>query len=216
VTPLLVGITGGSGSGKSSLARRLADDLEDLGACVLAHDAYYLDRGALPPAARAALDYDTPEALDGPLFRDHLQALRAGLPVRPPRYSFATHPRLGEGETIAPRGVVIVDGLLILCDPAVRILLDLSVFVDAPADVRLGRRLARDTGERGRTRESVMAQFASTVTPAHERFVAPCRAHADLVVANLGTLEGAVATVADAVRRAHVRRGAGARVGEVA
>lgn len=216
MTPLLVGITGGSGSGKSSLARRLADGLGDLEACVLTHDAYYLDRGALPTAARAALDYDTPEALDGPLFRDHLQALRAGLPVRPPRYSFATHERLGEGEAIAPRDVVIVDGLLILCDPAVRALLDLSVFVDAPADVRLGRRVARDTQERGRTRESVIAQFASTVAAAHERFVAPCRAHADLVVANLGTLEGVVVVVADAIRRAQADRRAGAPVGEIA
>ena len=142
--PLVIGLAGGSGSGKTSLARALAGALGADRVALLCHDAYYRDRGALEPAARGAVNYDVPDALDQPLFLEHLRALRAGRPVRPPTYCFTTHCRTGHAAPLTPGGVVVVEGILLLWEPAVRAALDLSIYVDAPEDVRLTRRVARD------------------------------------------------------------------------
>jgi uridine kinase len=204
--PLLVGIAGGSGSGKTSLARTLADVLGTDRVACLGHDAYYRDRGALPPAARAAVNYDEPEALDQPLFLEHLRALRAGRPVRPPVYCFVTHRRTGHAAPLPPRPVVVVDGVLLLWEPAVRAALDLSIFVDAPEDVRLARRIARDVAERGRSAEAARAQFHATVRDAHAAYVEPTRAMADLVLGNVAPLERVVEVAAAVILDRLARR----------
>ena len=187
--PLLVGIAGGSGSGKSSLARVLVTTLGPAQATVLAHDAYYRDRSARPAATRAALNYDGPDAFDQALFLEHLHALRAGRAIRPPAYCFVTHCRTGHGEVVAPHPIVIVEGILLLWEPAVRAALDLRIYLDAPERVRLQRRLARDVAERGRTTDDVLAQWAATVRDAHRTYVEPTQAMADLVLSTAGRLE---------------------------
>jgi uridine kinase len=196
--PLIVGIAGGSGSGKSSVAQATAALLGPDKVARLCHDAYYRDRSALPPETRNGLNYDTPEAFDQALLLEHLDALRAGRPIRPPVYCFVTHRRTGQDALLVPRPVVVVEGILLLWEPAVRAALDLSIYVDAPERVRLERRLRRDVAERGRTAESVLTQFAATVRDAHWAYVEPTRAMADLVLSNTGPLER-IAEVAAAV-----------------
>jgi uridine kinase len=196
--PLLVGIAGGSGSGKSSLALALAATLGGDEVACLSHDAYYRDRSAIAPAARSAVNYDVPEALDLPLFLADLNALRAGRPVRPPVYCFATHCRTGQAAAVPTRPIVLIEGILLLWEPAVRAALDLSIFLDAPEELRLARRVARDVAERGRTAEAARWQFQTTVRDAHRAYVEPTRAMADLVLANAAPL-GRVVEIAAAV-----------------
>jgi uridine kinase len=205
--PLLVGIAGGSGSGKSSLAAALPGMLGAAEVCRLSHDAYYRDRSALPPAARSTIDYDVPDALDAPLFLADLEALRAGRPIRPPVYCFRTHCRTGQAEPLVPRPIVLVDGILLLWEPAVRTALDLSIYLDAPEEVRLARRVARDVSERGRTAEAARRQFQTTVREAHRAFVEPTRAMADLVLANVAPLERVVEVAAAVILDRLARRG---------
>ncbi len=212
-SPMLVGIAGGSGSGKSSLARAMAVTLGDERVAFLSHDAYYRDRSRLSAAARARVDYDVPEAFDQDLFLAHLAALRAGVAIQPPLYCFETHCRIGDDAPVEPLPIVLVDGILLLWDPNVRAALDLSIFLDVPERVRLERRLARDVGERGRSTASVLAQFDATVRPAHAAYVEPTRVLADLVLTNTGRLEplGEIASsvVLDRLaRRARARAGA--------
>jgi uridine kinase len=209
--PFLVGIAGGSGSGKTSLATALATTLRAEPVARLCHDAYYLDRSALPPEARAAVDYDIPEALDQRLFLEHLRALRAGRPVRPPVYCFATHRRTGVAPPLAPGAVVLVEGILLLWDPAVREVLDLRIYLDAPEDVRLARRLARDAAERGRSPEATLRQFRTTVRAAHTAYVEPTRGMADLVLSNVAPLERVAEVAAAVVLDRLARHGRGER-----
>jgi uridine kinase len=208
--PFVVGIAGGSGAGKSALARALAGALGSERVATLCHDAYYRDRGDLPAAARAALDYDAPDALDTPLFVDHLRALRAGVTVRPPRYCFSTHRRLGDDEPVEPRHVVLAEGILLLHEPAIRVLLDFSIFVEVPDRIRLARRMARDTSERGRTRRSVLAQFEATVRGAHAHWVEPTSVFADVVLDNGGRLDRLAEIAATMVSQRMRRREAAA------
>lgn len=204
--PLIVGMAGGSGSGKTSLARALAGTLGPDRVALLCHDAYYRDRGALPPEARGTLNYDVPEALDQQLFLEHLGALRAGLPVRPPTYCFVTHRRTGAGDPLPPRPIVVVEGILLLWEPAVRAALDLSIYIDAPEEVRLERRLARDVAERGRTVAAALVQFRTTVRDAHRAYVEPTRTMADLVLGNVAPLERVVEVAAAVVLDRLARR----------
>jgi uridine kinase len=202
----VVGIAGGSGAGKSALAGAMAAALGPERVAALCHDAYYRDRGDLPAAARAALDYDAPDALDTPLFLSDLRALRAGRPVRPPRYCFSTHRRIGAASVVEPRAIVLVEGILLLHDPAIRELLDFSIFVDVPEELRLARRVARDTADRGRTRRSVLAQFDATVRAAHARWVEPTRELADLVVENASRVDRLAEIAVAMVRERMARR----------
>jgi uridine kinase len=205
IGPLLVGVGGGSGSGKSSLARALVAGRGPDRTALLAHDAYYRDGSALPPEQRSAVNYDAPEAFDQGLFLDHLAALRAGRPVQPPDYCFVTHRRTGYTATVAARPIVVVEGVLLLWEPAVRAALDVRIFLDAPERVRLQRRLARDVAERGRTADAVLAQFTASVRDAHRTYVEPTRAMADLVLSTTGRLEPiaeiAVAVILDRLTR---------------
>ena len=203
--PFVVGVAGGSGAGKSALCRALAGALGPEQVSALCHDAYYRDRRDLPAAERATLNYDLPDALDTALFLEHLRALRAGVAVRPPRYCFVTHRRIGEDPVVEPRAVLLVEGILLLHEAEARALLDLAVFVDVPAQVRLARRIARDTSERGRTRRSVLAQFEATVRGAHATYVEPTKTFAHLVLDNGGRVDR-VAEIATAVIRQQMAR----------
>ena len=204
--PFLVGIAGGSGSGKTALAAAVSDALRPAVAGRLAQDAYYRDRSELPAAARHDLNFDVPEAFDFELFVGHLRALRGGQPIRPPRYCFVTHRRRGHGERVGPADVILVEGLLLLLDARARELLDLRIYLEAPEKLRLSRRLARDVSERGRTPRSVVAQYRTSTLPAHRRYVEPSKAWADLVLVNAGRLESAAEVAATIIRTQRERR----------
>jgi len=193
----LVGVAGGTGSGKSTVVRAVVDRL---GGCVIDLDSYYADRSALAPEERGRVNYDEPAAIDSALLVEHLRRLADGQAVEKPVYSFATHTRIGV-EVVAPARLTIVEGLFTLWWESLRGLLDLKVFVDAPADLRLIRRLRRDLAERARTAEQVMQQYVATVRPMYERYVEPTRDHADLVVTNDGPAERAVEQLIAVIRR---------------
>lgn len=181
--PLVLGIAGGSGSGKTSVARALADALGDA-AALLQHDFYYHDLTHLSLEARITHNYDHPSALDTPLLVRQLDTLRSGQPVDRPAYDYATQARTVAAARVQPRPIIIVEGIMVLQDAALRDRMDLKVFVDTPEAARLSRRVARDQRERGATEPQIRRQFAATVKPMHDRFVEPSRNHADLIIPN--------------------------------
>jgi uridine kinase len=187
--PFLVGIAGGSGSGKSSLVRALTTILGADRVATLSQDAYYCDHRDLPAAQRATLGYDAPEAVDTEVFLEHLVALRARRPIRPPRYCFSTHRRLGVDAAVEPRPILLVDGVLLLHDPRVRALLDLTIFLDVPEAMRLSRRTAGDVSEDHRPRRSGLSVYDAIVRGSHARYVEPTKTLADLVLLNMGRLD---------------------------
>jgi uridine kinase len=180
--PFVIGVAGGSGSGKTTVVRRIVESLGDEQVTVLDHDRYYRDRNDLRLEERAALNYDHPDSLETDLMVRHLNELRAGNPVDVPVYDFTRHARRSVTETIQPRKALIVEGILIFTDAALRTLLDVKVFVDADDDIRFIRRLTRDVAERGRTMESVIGQYQYTVKPMHLEFVEPSKRYADVIV----------------------------------
>lgn len=198
--PFLVGIAGGSCSGKSTFARQLAALLQDVAVASISFDSYYRPLTHLSPAERAAVNFDHPDSLDGELFLQHLRSLRRGRPIEQPRYDFATHDRLPEPRHVAPAPLVLVDGILLLALPEVPALLDHAVYLEAPEHVRLTRRVARDTVERGRSEASVRAQFAATVAPMHDAFVRPSAAHATERLPWGTDLDAAAIALADRLR----------------
>jgi uridine kinase len=179
---VLIGVAGGSGSGKTTVVRRIVDAIGTDEAVVLHHDSYYRDWSHLGFDERAAMNYDHPDALDTDLLVTHLKTLLAGDPVDVPVYDFANHVRATETRRLEPAPVIILDGILILWDARLRELMDVKIFVDADADVRLGRRLHRDMEERGRSAESVLAQYMATVRPMHLEFVEPSKRYADVII----------------------------------
>lgn len=180
--PYVVGIAGGTGSGKTTVADKLASAMPP-GRCVtIDHDAYYRDQGHLPPADREAINYDHPSALDSALLALHLRELRDGRPVEVPIYDFATHTRSRDTRTVAPARVILVEGILVFAEPALREQMDIKIFVDTDADIRLMRRIHRDLEERGRTFQSVRDQYHATVRPMHLEYVEPSKRWADLIV----------------------------------
>jgi uridine kinase len=180
--PYVVGIAGGTGSGKTTVADKLASAIPP-GRCVtIDHDAYYRDQGHLPAADREAINYDHPSALDSALLALHLRELRDGRPVEVPIYDFATHTRRRETRTVAPARVILVEGILVFTEPALREQMDIKIFVDTDADIRLMRRIHRDLEERGRTFQSVRDQYHATVRPMHLEYVEPSKRWADLIV----------------------------------
>jgi uridine kinase len=180
--PLVVGIAGGSGSGKSTVVEALVQGLAPEPVVHLAHDRYYRDLTDLPPDVRARENFDHPDALETSLLVEHLDRLRGGAAVVPPGYDFATHSRVPGTAAVGPARLVVVEGVLILAEPELRARMDLRVFVDADADLRLARRLARDRVERGRSTASILEQYEATVRPMHLAFVEPSRHHAHLVL----------------------------------
>jgi uridine kinase len=180
--PLIIGVAGGTGSGKTSVARRLSSALPDGACAIIEHDAYYRDRSLLSPDERSALNYDHPDALESILLAEHLRALRRGHPVEVPIYDFVTHTRRSETRAVEPCPVIIVEGIMTLADGAVRECLDIKIYVDTDSDIRLMRRIHRDITSRGRTFESVRDQYAKTVRPMHLQFVEPSKRQADLII----------------------------------
>lgn len=180
---LIIGVAGGTGSGKTTLANELAREFkEDL--TVLSHDDYYRAQHELSYEERAALNYDHPGAYETELLVRHLQSLRVGREIHVPVYDFAQYDRTERVRVVQPTPVILVEGIMIFGDDALRSLLDIKVFVDAPADVRFLRRALRDVDERGRTLQSVAKQYLATVRPMHERFVEPSKRHADIIVSS--------------------------------
>jgi uridine kinase len=180
--PLVIGVAGGSGSGKTTVVRRIVDALDASGVTVLEHDRYYRDRNDLRLEERAALNYDHPDSLETDLLVNHINELRAGRAVQVPVYDFTRHARVPSTETVAPTRALIVEGILIYTDAGLRALMDIKVFVDTDDDTRFIRRLQRDTSERGRTMQSVIDQYLSTVKPMHLEFVEPSKRYADIIV----------------------------------
>jgi len=177
----LVAVCGGSCSGKSTLSTRILRQLGTGAGSLLAFDAYYCNQAELSQEQRAEVNYDHPSSLDIELFSHHLTQLSHGEAIDCPVYDFATHTRLAETRRIEPAPVVVVDGILLLSDDRLVPQFDMRIFRQCPEDVRLDRRIERDVMYRGRTEQSVRKQFAATVKPMHDRFVAPSACHADVV-----------------------------------
>ena len=179
---VVIGVAGGSGSGKTTVVRRIVESLGNDQVTVLEHDRYYRDRSDLRLEERAAMNYDHPDSLETDLMVRHLEALRSGSAVEVPVYDFARYARVAATDLAQPRRAIIVEGILIFTDAALRSLLDVKVFVDADDDIRFIRRLRRDVAERGRTMESVVEQYLNTVKPMHLDFVEPSKRYADIIV----------------------------------
>jgi uridine kinase len=179
---IILGVAGGSGSGKTTVVRSIMGSLGPDHVTVIHHDSYYRDTSHLEPAARAEINYDHPDSLETELLVQHLAELREGRPVAVPVYDFSEHSRLARREHVAPSKVIIVDGLLILWDRALRSLMDIKIFVDTDADLRFIRRLERDIAERGRSADSVVQQYMRTVRPMHLEFIEPSKRYADVIL----------------------------------
>lgn len=179
---MVIGIAGGSGAGKTMLARLIRERYADFQLSVLDEDSYYIDRGDVSECERRALNYDEPAGIDHDTLVAHLEVLRSRRPTLKPRYCFVTHRRLAEADAVSPSDIVIVEGLFALWHPRVRALLDLKIFIDVNADLRFIRRLRRDIAERGRSVDSVIDQYLATVRPMYELHVAPTRQYADLLI----------------------------------
>jgi uridine kinase len=179
---MVIGVAGGSGSGKTTVVSQIADGLGPEQVIVLEHDRYYRDGKDLPLEERVAVNYDHPDSLETDLLVGHLHELRAGRPVELPVYDFARFTRKAERERADPRRVIIVEGILIFTDAELRSLMDVKVFVDTDADTRFIRRLQRDITDRGRTVQSVIEQYLRTVKPMHLDFVEPSKRYADIIV----------------------------------
>mgnify|MGYP001811641630 CR=1 FL=1 len=180
--PIVLGVAGGSGSGKTTVVQRILDGLEPTSASLLHHDSYYRDNPNLSLEERGRINYDHPDSLETPLMAQHVRELLAGRTVEVPQYDFTVHRRLTETRSVEPRPLIIIDGILVLAEPELRELMDIRVFVDTDSDIRFIRRLGRDTKKRGRTVESVVRQYEQTVRPMHLEFVEPSRRHADVII----------------------------------
>ena len=180
--PFFVGIAGGTGSGKTTVAHNLHDALPSDRVTLIAHDSYYRDRSALPAHERDQLNFDHPDALDNALLIAHLDDLAAGRDVEVPRYDFRTHMRLPDGRPVRPAPVVIVEGILIFAEPRIRDRFDVKIYVETDVDIRIFRRLRRDLESRGRTFAQVDEQYHRTVRPMHLEFVEPSRRWADILI----------------------------------
>lgn len=178
---ILIGIAGGTGSGKTTLTRHLKEHFGDA-VTVIGHDSYYKRQEGKAYEERAQVNYDHPAAFETELLVEHLRQLKAGHSVQCPVYSYVDHNRTDETVTVMPNKVIIVEGILIFQNPALRDMLDIKIFVETDADVRILRRCLRDVEERGRTLQSVVTQYLTTVKPMHERYVEPSRKYADIVV----------------------------------
>jgi uridine kinase len=197
--PVVIGIAGPSGSGKTELASRLQGRLPD--ATMLSLDCYYLDQSGLPLSARERLNFDDPAMLDWDLIVDQIGQLAAGFPIDQPVYSFATHTRRAETERVEPARHILVEGIFALHDARLRSLYDVAIFVDAPDEVCLDRRIERDVLTRGRTRESVVRQFEETVRPGAERHIRPKGRLADLQVSGVQPITHSVEAALERITR---------------
>lgn len=205
-TPVIIGIAGGTGSGKTTVARAIYDRVGPDRIEWIPHDSYYRNFDGLTPEQRHRINFDHPDSLETELLGRHLDVLCKGSSVEIPLYDFTTHSRKTETQRVEPRKVVIVEGILVLAEPDLRKRIDIKLFVDTPPDIRFMRRLMRDTRTRGRTLESVVEQYLTTVRPMHEEFVEPSKRYADLIIPEGG--ENQVALDAIISRVEHLLVGA--------
>jgi uridine kinase len=200
MNPVVVGVAGGTGSGKTTVAREILRRAGTDQISLIQHDAYYRDLSDLPLAQRAMQNFDHPDALDNQLLIAHLKQLKAGRAVEIPVYDFTTHTRTVETQRVGPRRVILVEGILIFADEALRRLMDVKIYVDTDADIRFIRRLERDIAERGRTMKSVIHQYLATVRPMHQEFVEPSKRHADVIIPEGGLNEVAMEMIAARIK----------------
>jgi uridine kinase len=182
VKPIIIGVAGGTGSGKTTVSQEILRRVGAERIVFIQHDSYYRDRSHLSLEERARLNYDHPDSLESEFLVSHLQQLRAGQPVEIPVYDFTTHTRTEETRCVEPKWVILVEGILIFVEPALREMFDVKIWVDTDADVRFIRRLRRDITERGRTVESVIEQYEETVRPMHLEFAEPSKRYADVII----------------------------------
>ena len=194
--PLVIGIAGGSGSGKTTVAQEILNRVGPDRIAFLQHDSYYKDLTGLPPAQRAEVNFDHPNSLETELLISHVLSLREGHAIQVPIYNFSTHSRTDQSFTVAPHRVILVEGILIFVEAALRDLFDIKIFVDTDAGIRFIRRLERDLSERGRTTESVIRQYQATVRPMHLEFVEPSKRYADVIIPEGGFNTAALDMVA--------------------
>lgn len=180
--PVVIGIAGGSGSGKTTVIRRIAEEIDDSCIAILEHDAYYKDLRHLSFEERLAINFDHPNSLDTELMLTHLQQLLQGFSIEKPVYDFNEHSRLDRTERVDPKPVIIVDGILVLAERELADLMDIKLFVDADSDVRLVRRIRRDMEERGRSIDNILSQYEKTVRPMYIQFVEPSKRRADVII----------------------------------
>jgi uridine kinase len=197
---MIIGISGGTGSGKTTIAQKIISSIGDSNVAYLQQDSYYLNLGAMPLDQRHQANFDHPDAFDGELMLHNLEDLCAGKSIDRPVYDFVTHSRKLETIRVEPLPVIIVDGILIFYDARMRSLMDIKIFVDCEADIRFIRRLERDIRFRGRTVESVIEQYLTTVRPMHMQFVAPCMRYADIILPEGGSNEAAIDLITGKIR----------------
>ncbi|NWF68710.1 MAG: uridine kinase [Chloroflexi bacterium] len=195
-----IAVAGGTGSGKTTVSNAILERVGSHNIAYIPHDAYYKEIGHLSPEERAKVNFDHPDSLDTPLMIEHIKALQYGLPVEIPLYDFTTDRRQPQTQHIDPQPIILVEGILILAEKALRDLFDVKIFVDTDADLRFIRRLQRDITQRGRSAESVIDQYLSTVRPMHLQFVEPSKRHADVIIPQGGFNFVAIDMVADRIR----------------
>jgi uridine kinase len=197
---ILIGVCGGTGSGKTTIARKIIEAVGPERVIFLQQDAYYKDLSHLSLEERHQVNFDHPNSLDFSLLIEHARTLLGGSPIEQPVYNFATHTRTGKHQRIEPRPIVLIDGILIFAEEGLREMMDLKVFVDTEADLRFIRRLERDIRERGRTAETVVHQYLATVRPMHMELVEPSRRHADIIIPEGGHNQISIELIAAWIR----------------
>ena len=197
---VVIGVAGGTGSGKSTLVKRLQEAFKNDDVATICHDFYYKAHPELSYEERTQLNYDHPDAFDTWLMVEHIKSLKEGKAVESPVYSFVEHNRTNETLAVTPSKVIIVDGILIFENEELRNAMDIKVYVDTDADVRLARRILRDVRERGRSMESVISQYTTTVKPMHEQFVEPSKRYADVIIPEGGFNSVAVSMLIQNIR----------------
>jgi uridine kinase len=197
---MIIGICGGTGSGKTTIARKIVEAVGVDNVILVEQDSYYRNLADMPLDARRQTNFDHPDSIDSEMLMNHLKRLKDDLPIEMPVYDFKTHTRSLKSERIEPKPVVIVEGILIFSEPRILDLLDVRVFVDTPDDIRFIRRLQRDITERGRTVESVIAQYFATVRPMHYEFVEPSKRYADLIIPEGGNPQVSIEFLCGLVR----------------
>lgn len=190
--PLLIGITGGTGSGKSTVTKKIFQSIPEKKIVVIEQDSYYKDQSHLTFEERVKTNYDHPFAFDNELLIQHLKDLMNNKPIEKPIYDYEKHTRKSETITVEPKDIIILEGILVLSEEDIRNILDIKVFVDTDADVRIIRRILRDIKDRGRTLDSVITQYMETVRPAHLQFIEPTKRYADIIIPEGGNNEVAI------------------------